>query len=270
MVSISIIKLFLGFITQKVSHKASSGILEADAFHHYTDFITTFIVACGLFFVKKGFTYVDSILGLLIAFLIIYWSFTMGKEFCDNLIGKRAPAQVYEEVKAVVSSFRQVAGVHEIEIHSYGKNRIVSLHIELNPSLNLEEAHSVADSIEKKIHNEGLGKCIVHIDLKKDAVLLDKIRVERILKRFLARNNNVKSFHGIEIITTEGVDVLSFHLLLEKNTSLEESHKISHRLLTLLKKKLGFSKVNIHIEPYEKQDREQITEHREQRRGDEG
>jgi divalent metal cation (Fe/Co/Zn/Cd) transporter len=252
MISISLIKLFLGFITQRISHKASSEILEADAFHHYADFITTFIVAFGLFFVQRGFFYIDSLLGLLIAVLIIYLSFKMGKEFSDNLIGKRAPEQVYEEVRTVVSSFQAVAGVHEIEIHSYGKNRIISLHIELNPSLNLEEAHSVADSIEKKIYDQGLGKCIVHIDLKKSAVPRDKMRVEKTLNMFLARNNSVKGFHGIEIITNEGADILSFHLLLDKKTPLEESHAISHRVLTLIKRKLGFSKVNIHIEPYEK------------------
>ncbi|MDP2924163.1 MAG: cation diffusion facilitator family transporter [Candidatus Omnitrophota bacterium] len=253
MISISIIKFFLGFITQRASKKASSDILAADAFHHYTDFITTFIVAFGLFFVKRGFIYVDSILGLLIAFLIIYWSFKMGKEFVDNLIGKRAPDQVYEKVKVIASSFQFVAGVHDIEIHSYGKNRIVSLHIEISPALTLEQAHSVADSIEKKIYNEDLGRCIVHVDLKKEAALREKVRIEKTLDMFLAKNKNVKGFHGIEIITTEGIDVLSFHLLLDKKIPLDESHAISHRLLTLLKKRLGFSKVNIHIEPYEKE-----------------
>jgi cation diffusion facilitator family transporter len=67
----SVIKFLLGFITQFVSKKATSAILEADAFHHYTDCITTAIVAVGLVFVKFGFTYVDAILGFIIAFLII-------------------------------------------------------------------------------------------------------------------------------------------------------------------------------------------------------
>jgi divalent metal cation (Fe/Co/Zn/Cd) transporter len=228
----------------------------ADAFHHYSDFITTFIVAIGLFFVKRGFSYIDSALGLLISFLIIYWSFKMGKEFIDNLIGRRAPTQYYEQIRTIASSFQFVEGVHDIEIHSYGKNKIISLHIELSPALTLEEAHSIADSIEKKIYNADLGRCIVHVDLKKEAVLREKMKVERMLNIFLAKNNKTKGFHGLEIITTEGSDVLNFHLLLEKNVSLQESHVISHRLLKLLKRKFGFSKVNIHIEPYERKEQD--------------
>jgi cation diffusion facilitator family transporter len=172
MFSFAIIKFFLGFITQKVSQKASSGILQADAFHHYTDCITTFIVAIGLIFVKNGSLYIDSILGLLIASLISFWSLKMGKEFIDNLIGKRAQPELYAKIREIASSSKLVEGVHEIEIHSYGRNNVISLHIEMSPALSLEEAHSVADSIEKKIYSENLGRAIVHIDLKGEVKLL--------------------------------------------------------------------------------------------------
>jgi divalent metal cation (Fe/Co/Zn/Cd) transporter len=157
---------------------------------------------------------------------------------------------LYEKIKSIVFSFRFVEGVHEIEIHTYGKNRIISLHIEMNPALTLEEVHGVADGIEKKIYNENLGRCVVHVDLKKGAKIIEKKRVEKLIKNILATAKDIKDFHGMEIITSEEKTVLNFHLLLDKNASIEESHLIYHRLSNLLKEKFGFSQVNIHIEPY--------------------
>lgn len=246
----SLIKFALGFITQFVSRKATSNILKADAFHHYTDCITTFIVAIGLIFVKLGFTYIDSILGFIIALLIIWWSFKMLLEFTDNLIGRCASAALCEKIKNIVLSFKSVCGVHDIEIHSYGKNKVISLHIELPPQLSLFEAHSIADSIEKKIHNENLGRGIVHVDLKGKAKAREKEIIERTLAKFILKNKDINDFHSIEIITNEATSIVDFHLCFSKNTSLDESRRISHKLSDYLKKQFGFAKVNIHAEPY--------------------
>lgn len=61
---------------------------------------------------------------------------------------------------------------------------------------------------------------------------------------------HIKDFHSVEIITTENANILNFHLLMDKNTSIERSHAISHRLSSILKKNFKFSQVNIHCEPY--------------------
>jgi len=246
----SVIKFLLGFITQFVSKKATSAILEADAFHHYTDCITTAIVAVGLVFVKFGFTYVDAILGFIIAFLIIWWSFKMLREFTDNLIGKCPPAEFCDKIKNIALSFASVSGVHDVEIHSYGRNKVISLHIELSPQLSLREAHSIADSIEKKINTENLGRCIVHVDLTGKAKTTQKEIVEKAIIRFIAKNKEIKDFHGLEIIVSEAMTIVDFHLCFSRNTSLEESHSISHKLSDFLKKQFGFTKINIHVEPY--------------------
>jgi len=246
----SVIKFLLGFITQFVSKKATSAILEADAFHHYTDCITTAIVAVGLVFVKFGFTYVDAILGFIIAFLIIWWSFKMLREFTDNLIGKCPPVEFCDKIKNIALSFTSVSGVHDVEIHSYGRNKVISLHIELSPQLSLQEAHSIADSIEKKINTENLGRCIVHVDLTGKAKTTQKEIVEKAIIRFIAKNKEIKDFHGLEIIVSEAMTIVDFHLCFSRNTSLEESHSISHKLSDFLKKQFGFTKINIHVEPY--------------------
>jgi cation diffusion facilitator family transporter len=252
MLCFSGVKLLLGLITSGVSRKVSSEILRADAIHHYTDFVTTLIVGVGLLFVRRGgnFVHIDSFLGLVISLIIVFFAIKMSKEFIDNLIGKRAPTSLYDRIGKIAANFKFVEGVHDIEIHSYGENRVISLHIELSPSLSLEEAHGVADGIENEIFKEKLGKCVVHVDLKKGTAPMEKKQIEKLIRSIMGFNKKIKDFHGIEIITTESSNILNFHLLLDKNTSLDESHSISHRLRSVLEKKFYFSQVNIHFEPY--------------------
>lgn len=245
----SFVKLFLGFFTQKVSQKESSSLLKTDSMNYYGDFLRGIVIFIGLFFVRNGYTIIDSLLGMAISVVIVFMAQKMFREFIDSLIGKAAPLDFYEKIKDIARSFKVVEGVHDIEVHSYGKNKIILLHIEMSSSLSLEEAHSVADSIEKKIYQDNLGRAIVHMDLKGKTASMEKMQIETAIKMSMALSPKIKDFHGMEIISTETGDILNFHLWLDKDTSLSESHSISHKLAEILKEKFHLLKVNIHIEP---------------------
>ncbi len=243
------VKLALGIFTDRIGVNISSSIIRTDALHHYSDFLTTIVVAIGLFFVRAGYYMVDSLLGIFVAIFIIAWSAKSSKDFIDNLLGKRAPLVLYNQIKKIALSFHLVEGVHGVEIHSYGKMRIISLHIEVSPELSLQEAHSVADSIEKDIYHKGLGKCIVHVDLKRDRSAVAKAEIEKTMKQLVAFTSRVKGFRGINVIATETGSILNFDLILDKSTSLEESHVLEHHLSQSLQDEFNFSQVNIHVEP---------------------
>ena len=69
------------------------------------------------------------------------------------------------------------------------------------------------------------------------------------MKQLVAFTSKVKGFRGITIVTTESGSILNFDLILDKNTSLEESHILEHHLSQSLKDEFNFSQVNIHVEP---------------------
>lgn len=163
----AVCKLILGFVTQNIGRKISSQILKTFAFDHFSDSVVSFTVGAGLILIKKNFVFLDSFIGIFISLLIIIGAFKNGRIFSDNLLGRNVSADFYKKIEDIVISFKLVKGVHGIEVHSYGDNRIISLHIEMQPFLSLKQAHEVADSIEKKIREEKLGRCTVHVDLKK-------------------------------------------------------------------------------------------------------
>jgi cation diffusion facilitator family transporter len=246
----ALVKLTLAKFTSTMARRIKSDILRSDTLHHYSDFLISLCAGIGLVLIKRGLVYIDAIGGCLVSLFIIFLAVMLGKEFMDKLIGRKPPLWIYQKIEDSVKGVLGVRDLHDINIHSYGRDNIISFHIELDSDLSLEEAHSVADTIEKKIYREGLGRCIVHVDLTKKRVSTQKKSIEDKIKNLTSLVKRVKGFHGIEILNAEEVSVLNFHLTVDKNTSLEESHAISHQLSKRLKEDFGFSYVNIHIEPY--------------------
>ena len=49
-----------------------------------------------------------------------------------------------------LSSYKSILGFHDLLVHNYGPNKkFASVHIEVDDSLNLNEAHKIIDIIEK-------------------------------------------------------------------------------------------------------------------------
>ncbi len=248
--STAVVKIILGAFTSMRARLVRSSLLGTDAAHHYSDGLTSFIIGGGLIFVKKGFYAWDTYLGIFVALLIILWAVKMGWGFFDNLLGRRVSEEVYARIKEVALSFPEVKDVHDVEVHSYGHRKIVSLHIVVDKDLSLEKGHSVADSVEKRLLQEGVSECITHVDITKEIPKVKHTHVEKVILNFINAHPLLKDFHKLRIITTESENILNFHLLLDSNISLEESHEISHKLSQLLKSVFKFSQVNIHLEPY--------------------
>jgi len=246
----AVVKLLLGIFTDIFSRRIHSVIIHTDAVHHYSDFFTSAVISLGLIFIREGNFYLDAYMGIFIALVVISWALILAKEFIDNIIGNEAPQEVYERIKNTIFSFPHVEGVHEINIHSYGRKRIISLHVVVRKDLSLKEAHDVADNIEKKLFKDRLGKCVVHIDIEEFPFRARRSDVEKTIGRIISRVSSLKGFHHIEVITTEADSILNFHLILDENISLKDSHRIYHRVSKFLKKRFNFSQVNIHIEPY--------------------
>jgi cation diffusion facilitator family transporter len=160
----AVVKLILGVFTHSKSLKIGSDILYTDAMHHYSDFFTSLVIALGSLFTAKGLIYIDSCLGILVAIVIIIWSFKLGKQFVDNLIGRQASPEIIAKIKTIASAPSEVKGVNQVNVHRYGRLNIISLHIILDGELRLRDAHQIADWVEKSIKEKGLGNSIVHVD----------------------------------------------------------------------------------------------------------
>lgn len=109
--------------------------------------------------------FLDGYLGCFVALFLIYAGIRAFVEAASPLLGEPMKRSFVEEIEAYALSFGRVYGVHDVLCHQYGESvRFLTLHIEVEPSLSLIEAHELADLIEHGLGEKYHVSALVHVD----------------------------------------------------------------------------------------------------------
>jgi cation diffusion facilitator family transporter len=136
----------------KAAVKHNSQALEADALHFSTDIWSSSVVLLGLVCANFGFYLADSLAALVVAIIVLYVSYKLGKKAIDVLLDK-APENVITKVKETLKSFPEVKQYHSLKIRTSGADTFIKFNIHLEPNMSLQQVHEVCDKIEHEIKN---------------------------------------------------------------------------------------------------------------------
>ncbi len=194
-----------------LSAKISSGTLKADAWHHRTDAISSFLVVIAMVAGKYGYYRVDGWAGMGVALFIIWTGFEIARDAVDDLIGKPPSLGEIESIREVAEAVEGVLGAHDISIHSYGADRYASLHIEIDANEPPMRAHDIAEEVEIKL-TDYLGVApTVHVDpIVPTSPKIQK--VQSFLDGRWGADGRVSNFHDIRIVDHKHNHVILFGL----------------------------------------------------------
>ena len=190
-----------------LSSKVASGTLHADAWHHRTDAISSLLVVIAMIAGIYGYPAVDGWAGLGVSLFLIYTGFDIARDAVDDLIGKPPTAEEVESIRQVVMRIDGVLGVHDITVHSYGQDKFVSVHVEIDADKTTADAHDISENVEKELEiSLGAGPT-VHIDpVHPNNPLV--IVVNEFLDRNWGNDERITDFHDIRIVETENHHVI--------------------------------------------------------------
>ncbi|KAF1301490.1 cation transporter [Enterococcus saccharolyticus] len=159
------IKVWQGRMYVTLAQKINSQTLRATSKDSFNDVYTT--VAVLLSALLEWFTNwrIDGYVGFLLALYILYSGFMMVRDFIGELLGSRPDDDEIAAMEKKLNSYASILGFHDLLVHTYGpKKRFASVHIEVDATWNLTQAHQVIDAIEKDF-KENLGVDLVcHLD----------------------------------------------------------------------------------------------------------
>lgn len=250
---IVILLLFFAFAKELMAkfsfvlgEKIESNTLKVDAWHHRSDAFATLLVVFAIIGSAFGYNYLDGIFGVAISILIIYIGYDFAKESSDLLLGKM-PKETKDKIYKIVKCIEGVKGVKEVQIHDYGNAKFVSLRIEVEKNLSAENGHKIANAVEEKIKNEVNCSTIVHIEPGK--LSINKGKIEEIVKSVVKKHRRVKSCHEISV-SHDGINgKIEMHIIVDGDMKVEEGHKLSHEVVSLVQNKYKNFAVNVHVEP---------------------
>ena len=212
------IKMIVAQYAEYLSSKIASGTLHADAWHHRADAISSFLVATAMILGKYGYFQVDGWTGLIVALFIMWSGFGIAKEAVDDLIGKPPTIEEINDIRKISLNVEGVIGVHDIAVHSYGKDKFASIHVEIDEQEDQMDAHLISENVEK-ILNKKLGVSpTVHVD----PVSITDPKTKKV-KKYLIENYSdheiISSFHDIRVVDTNKHHVILFGVDVKPNLS---------------------------------------------------
>lgn len=147
----------------RVARRLGSALLLADAAHTRSDVLTTLAVLTGLVATRVGYPVADPIATILVAAIIALTGWAIVRETVPVLVDSRAVEPGRIEVLAMT-----VDGVHSAYgIRSRGRpgERFAELTIAVDPGLDVQASHDIADTVERRIA-EALGArdVVVHVE----------------------------------------------------------------------------------------------------------
>jgi ferrous-iron efflux pump FieF len=160
--------LTLGLVAfQRYVVKRSGSIaIGADMAHYKTDLVATIGTGVGLYVSGRlDQPLIDSGVAGLVALYLIHGAWRVGRASLDVLMDRELPDEERQRIFDIARSHPEVRGVHELRTRSAGLTKFIQLHVVLDPTMPLGNAHVVGDRVEAMLREAfPQAEIILHVD----------------------------------------------------------------------------------------------------------
>ncbi len=144
------INTFVSRRLYKVARETKSIALEADALHLKTDVYTSLGVAIGLGLILiTGIKWLDPVIALLVACIIIYESFVLLKKAFFPLLDSSWSDGDIEILRNKLDEMK--VNYHDLRTRTAGNYKFIDLHIVIPENESVASAHKYCDMIEEEL-----------------------------------------------------------------------------------------------------------------------
>lgn len=233
----------LGRALKKVE---GSTTLRADLYHAFMDMGSTMVAIIGILLVAVGFNQGDIIAALVLGTLLVILSLKLIHKTALELTDA-IPQSMVKKVQSIVSNTEGVMNTESIQMRRSGHEIFADVIISLSGAASFDEAHKISSNVEKNITNSiSNAKVTVHFEPTWKDVPLDS-KVDSIASSV----KGVEGVHNVNSSTSKEGIFISLHVLVDRNMSLEEAHKVSDDIEKQIR--IAVSNINhitVHLEPY--------------------
>lgn len=160
-----LVKEWMFFYTLKYAKKLNSSALKADAWHHRSDSLSSIGALIGIIGSILGFPILDSLVALLISFIILKVAYDISKESISQLIDRSANTDILLEIENKINSIDGVQRIDNVKTRLHANKIYVDVSISVTPTLSVSEGHFIAQNVHDSIEeNPNIKHCMVHVN----------------------------------------------------------------------------------------------------------
>jgi cation diffusion facilitator family transporter len=144
--------------------KINSRSLKADGWHHRTDAIASVIILISIF-VGSYLWWLDSVLGIVVALLILYAAITIIKDTARPLLGSKPSEKVIQQIKEIGYKHGvKKEDIHHIHVHEYGYHTELTLHIYFLGTESLDSIYATVVLIQNELRDSLDMEATIHAE----------------------------------------------------------------------------------------------------------
>jgi cation diffusion facilitator family transporter len=155
---VMLVTIAIDFFVSRFLHRSSrdygSSALEADAYHFTTDLWGAITVIVGLGFVIAGFPVFDSIAAIVVALLMFWISYKLGKKSLNVLMDRSPSRETMERIANVIESTPNVKHFHKLKARQAGNKVFIDVHLQLKPKITIRKGHYIAHRVKRRLLRE--------------------------------------------------------------------------------------------------------------------
>lgn len=131
--------------------KTGSLAVKADSAHYLGDILTSIAVVFALLGTYWELYWLDPLVAILIALVLLYGVVGIAKEALVVLMDKALEPEDEADLVHLIEATEGVHGYHDLRTRQSGVMQFIQFHLELDGSQELRQAHDIGDALEKRI-----------------------------------------------------------------------------------------------------------------------
>lgn len=159
-------KEFMYRYTMRVAKDIKSVSMEADAWHHRSDALSSIGTFIGILGARLGLKILDPIAGIVVSFMVIkvgaglYWKSIRG------LVDESADEETIKKIRGLTYGVSGVKNINELKTRIFANKIYVDIDIEVDGCIRVYEGHDIAQKVHDEIENkiDNVKHCMVHVE----------------------------------------------------------------------------------------------------------
>lgn len=141
-------------ITRKVAKDVHSQALEANAWHHRSDALSSIGTAIGIggaVLLGNEWAVLDAVAAVVVSILIFVTAFRLLRQASGELLEESLPKETEEKIVGIVYEDALVSDVHNLHTRRIGSIIAIEMHLRLPGDISLTDSHAHATAIEQRL-----------------------------------------------------------------------------------------------------------------------
>ena len=149
-----IVKELMYWYTIKYANEINSPSLKADAWHHRSDALSSIGALIGIAGARMGYPFLDPLVAIIIALVIIKVAFDICKQSIAQLIDEAASE---DDVQVIIDKINSIDGIYEIK-NLKTRQHSNRLYVDVDISVDATYVHNLIEEDSRIKH------CMVHVN----------------------------------------------------------------------------------------------------------